>query len=67
VRRRAAYSTRCRFAKSTYEADKLADQIIGDAQQRQLPRHSPAHASTGGSYEKRTYATQNQAGQDPNA
>jgi hypothetical protein len=53
--------------RADYEADRLADQIIG-ATQQQLPRHSQAHASTGGAgYERRPYSAQNQAGQDPNA
>jgi signal transduction histidine kinase len=48
--------------RADYEADKLADQIIGEANQRQLPRHGQAHAPGGAGYTGRPFAAQNQAG-----
>jgi hypothetical protein len=52
--------------RADYEADRLADQIIGAAQP-QLPRPGSAYASGGAGYQRRPYGIQNQAGQDPNA
>jgi hypothetical protein len=52
--------------RADYEADRLADQIVGVAYP-QLPRHGQAHASTSGAgYTGRPYAAQDQTGHDPN-
>src|SRR5262245_3638987 len=51
--------------RADYEADRLADQIIGSAHP-QLPRQGSAYASGGAGYQGRPYTTQNQADQDPN-
>jgi hypothetical protein len=52
--------------RADYEADRLADQIVGAAYP-QLPRQGQAHASGGVGYEKRPYTAQNQGDHDPNA
>jgi len=52
--------------RADYEADRLADQIIGSTHP-QLPRQGSAYASTGGAgYTGRPYTAQNQVDQDPN-
>src|SRR6266540_6934829 len=50
--------------RADYEADRLADQIVGPTQQ--LPRHSSTYASGGVGYQSRPYTAQNQVDQDPN-